>query len=66
MPLKITATCCAEDGSQKTVHCEYTDSPFLDTAIRRAKEMVEDYYTWAVPEKVRWTKVSFEVEVTRE
>lgn len=65
MNLKIIVTCQSDTGDEDTMVQEYTDSPFLDTAIRRAKEIADDYYTWNVPEGVKWKKIDISIEIDR-
>lgn len=65
MSLKVKVVCTSDNGESETIHQDYTDSPFLDTAIRRAQEIAKDHYTWGVSADVKWQKVEITVEIDR-
>ena len=65
MTLKIEVTLTAETGESDTTVQEYTDSPFLATAINRAKDLAIDSADWRFPGTCIWQEVTIKIRINR-
>lgn len=65
MSLKIEVTLKAETGETDTTVHECTDSPFLVTAINRAKDLAIDSADWGFPSTCVWQEVTIKILINR-
>ncbi len=63
--LKIKIIAHSDNGQSDPIYQEYTDAPFLATAMKRTTEILQDYYTWNVPDGVKWQKLEIVIECIR-
>ena len=62
--IKIIAT--SDTGDSDSIHQDYTDTPNIPVAMRRAQELILDYYARNVPEGVKWQKLEIIIECVGE
>lgn len=65
MALEMQLSYKTEDGQDWQETFQFSDSPFLESAITRARELIMDHATWGVPVDSKWKEVSIKLVINR-